>query len=63
MLRKSAVNAGPDKLPPVLADKNEVEDDFMVDDDNDMVLPFNDHYPDAVDDSASGSKEEKGQPD
>jgi hypothetical protein len=57
MLRKSAVNAGPDKLPPVLADKNE------VDDDNDMVLPFNDHYPDAVDDSASGSKEEKGQPD
>jgi hypothetical protein len=49
-------------LPPV-ADENEVEDDFMVDDDNDVVLPCDDHNPDAVDDSASGSKEEEDQPD
>ena len=58
ILRKSAANTGRDKLPPV-ADENEVEDDFMVDDDNDVVLPFDDHDPDAVDDSASGSKEEE----
>jgi hypothetical protein len=56
------VNAGRDKLPPV-ADKNEVEDDFMVDDDSNVVLPFDDHYPDDVDNSASGSKVEEGQPD
>jgi hypothetical protein len=49
-------------LPPV-ADENEVEDDFMVDDDNDVVLPFDDHNPNAFDDSASGSKEEEDQPD
>jgi hypothetical protein len=49
-------------LPPV-AGENEVEDDFMVDDDNNVVLPFDDHDPDAVDDSASGSKEEEDQPD
>ncbi len=35
----------------------------MVDDDNNVVLPFDDHYPDDVDDSASGSKEEADQPD
>jgi hypothetical protein len=34
----------------------------MVDDDNNVVLPFNNHYPDAVDDFASGSKEEEDQP-
>jgi hypothetical protein len=56
ILRKSAANTGQDKLPPV-AHENEVEDDFMVDDDNNVVLPFDDHDPDAVDDSASGSKE------
>jgi hypothetical protein len=61
-LRKSAVNAGQDKLPPV-ADKNEVKGDFMVDDDNNVVLPFDDNYPDAVDDSASGSNEEEDQAD
>jgi hypothetical protein len=58
ILRKSAANTGRDKLPPV-ADENEVEDDFMADDDNNVVLPFDDHDPDAVDDSASGSKEEE----
>ena len=52
------MNAGQDKLPPV-ADKNEVEDDFIIDDDNNVVLPCDDHYPDAVDDSASGSNEKK----
>ena len=62
ILRKSAANTGRDKLPPV-ADENEVEDDFMVDDDNDVVLPFDDYDPDAVDDSASGSKEEEDRPD
>ncbi len=56
ILRKSAVNAGQDNVPPV-ADENEVEDDFMVDDDNNVVLPFDDHHPNAVDESASGSKE------
>ncbi len=56
------MNAGQDKWPPV-ADKNEVEDDFMVDDDNNVVLPFDDHYPDAVDNFASGSKEEEDQSD
>ena len=61
-LRKSAVNAGQDKLPPV-ADKNEVEDDFIVDDDNNVILLFDEHYPNAVADSASGSKKEEDQPD
>ena len=53
--RKSALNARRDKLPPV-AGKNEVEDD------NGVVLPFDDHYSNAVDDSASGSNEEEDQP-
>ena len=35
----------------------------MADDDNDVVLPFDDHDPDADDDSASGSKEEEDRPD
>jgi hypothetical protein len=49
---------------PSVVDENEIEDDFMVDDDNNVVLPYDDQYPtNAFDDSASGSKEEEDQPD
>ncbi len=68
LTRKSAVNAGRGNLPPV-AEENVVKDDFMVDDDYDVVLPCDDHFPDVADESASESKEEEdeeegeGQPD
>ena len=58
LTRKSAVNAGRGNLPPV-AEENVVEDDFMVDDDYDVVLPCDDHFPDVADESASESKEEE----